>query len=332
MTAKFLRRFGAGVAALTLSLTLAACGDDADDSADGNGEGGGDKKITLGFPGGIGPTDIPAILALEDLKEDGWETSYIEFDSPDVQTQALIGGDINIASMGPATVMTANTAGADMRMIAINNKNDLMVVAAGDIQECSDLQGKPVAFHSEGSTSTAHLRAWLKESCEGTEPEWLVISGSANRTNALIEGQISGTIVRTEDWIGGTTGVDTDAHVLAHLAESQPTLLTQTIVVDAKNLESDANKAFLNAMQEQFNQANEDPAAFAEKAAGKLDAMDQAVLEEIYSSLTEQGVFPESNAIVESDVQDTISFYEESGTIDSGEVTPDKVAAFDILD
>lgn len=67
------------------TLALAACGSGGDADASG------DKSLTLGFPGTIGPTDTPIIAALESLEEDGWETEYIEFDSPDVQTQALMG-------------------------------------------------------------------------------------------------------------------------------------------------------------------------------------------------------------------------------------------------
>lgn len=314
----------AAVVAAAAMLSLAACSSDSDEASGGDGDG-----LTLGFPGGVGPTDVPAILALQALEEDGVTTDYIEFDSPDVQTQALISGDINIASMGPATVMSANVAGGDLHMIANNNKNDLMVVAAGDISQCGDLDGKPVAYHSDGSTSTAHLRAWFADECPDANPEWMVISGSANRTNALIEGQISGTIVRTEDWVGGLVGVETDAHPLAELSESQSNLLTQTIVINGDEA-SDLHAQFLAALNEQFAEINSDPVAYSERASEILKDMEPEALTAIYESLVEQGVFPESSALSESDVSDTIDFYIESEAIPSGEISAEDVALFDV--
>lgn len=225
-------------------------------------------KITLGFPGGVRPTDVPAILALESLASKGWTTDYIEFDSPDIQTQALLNGDIQVASMGPATVIAADLAGADLKMVARNNFIDLQVVSGGDIADCAGLDGKIVAYHSDGSTSTAHLRRYLADNCPDAKPQFMVLSGSANRAAALLNGQIAGTIVRLEDWIAATTGVETDAKVLARLSDDQATLLTQTIVISegAMGEEDAAVKTFLDALSAQMNEAISDPAAFSAKA------------------------------------------------------------------
>lgn len=257
-----------------------------------------DAKLMLGFPGDIGPTDVPAVMALQAMEYDVRSTTCIEFGSPDVQSQALLSGDINLASMGPATVMSANIVGADLRMITSNNKNDLLVVAAAEITQCSQLEGKPVAYHSDGSTSTAHLMSWISDKC-GASPEWLVISGSSNRTTALINGRIDGTIVRTEDWVHCLRGVDSDAHVLAELSESQSELLPQTIVINIQFLDDNVeyHQQFLEALDEQFALVNADPEAYAEMAYEYLPNMDPDALAEIYTSLSQQGAFPETGLL-----------------------------------
>lgn len=320
------RAFRVGVAAVSLAAALVTASCSGTSAAPEDGK----KSLVLGFPGGIGTTDVPAILALEALADDEWETKYIEFDSPDVQTQALLRGDIDVASMGPATVMAANLAGADMRIVANNNKNDLQIVAAADIKECADLDGKPVAYHSEGSTSTAHLRRWLSDTCPDAKPEFLVISGSGNRAAALIEGQIAGTVVRLEDWVPAITGNESKAQILASLSKDQSDLLTQTIVVNGKAIEGDRGlvEAFTKALETQLDLVNDDPIAFAAKAAKVLKNDDVAALEAIYKMLSEQGVFPDSSDLSKDDVATTISFYQENGTIPEGELKADDVADF----
>lgn len=287
-------------------------------------------EITLGFPGGVGPADIPAILALEELKASGWTTSYIEFDSPDIQTQALLNGDIEVASMGPATVFAANLAGADLRIISNNNSIDFIVLAKSDIEACADLDGQIVAYHSTGSTTTAHLYRYIADNCPEISPNYMVLSGSANRAAALLNGQIAGTIVRMEDWIAATGGQDDRAKVLALLADTQSTLLTQTIVVSAKNLDADRAEiqSFVDALHEQFAKVYADPAAYAEAALPYLDGASLETVSAVYGALIDAELFPKDKALSPAQVADTIAFYEEAGRAEAGALTPETVADF----
>lgn len=317
-------RTGALVAGLALVLT--GC------SGGGNGEAGvegGDEKgsITLGYPGGLGPGDVPSALALESLEADGWQTEFIEFDSPDVQTQALLRNDVNFAAMGPATVMSANLAGADIKMITNDVRNDLQIVVSPDIDQCSDLDGKPVAYHSEGSTSTAHLKTWLTNTCPEANPEFMVISGSANRATALIEGQIAGTVVRLEDWIPAITGNEGKAKVLTSLSEDQSELLAHTITTTTKLIEEDSAlvEIYLDALQAEYAALNEDPAAYAERAA-ELLGMEVADLVAVYEQLVELDIFPSTVGIDMSEVEATLNFYQETGSIPEGELAATDVA------
>lgn len=291
-------------------------------------------NLTLGFPGGVGPTDIPAILALEEMKAQGWTTSYIEFDSPDIQTQALLSGDIQVASMGPATVFAANLAGADLRIVSNNNSIDFIVLAKTGIDECADLNNQIVAYHSTGSTTTAHLYRYIADNCPDITPNYMVLSGSANRAAALLNGQIAGTIVRMEDWIAATGGEDERAKVLALLAETQSTLLTQTIVVSAKNLEAERAEAeaFVDALHAQFARVYQDPDAYAELAVPYLDGATVESVSAVYGALTAANLFPKEKALSQAQVEDTIAFYEEAGRADAGALTPEGVADFSISD
>ncbi|SJM62190.1 ABC transporter, periplasmic substrate-binding protein [Actinomycetales bacterium JB111] len=282
----------------------------------------------MGFPGTIGPTDTPIIAALQSLEEDGWDVEYIEFDSPDVQTQALMGGDINVASMGPATVMAADEGGAELTMVGNNNILDYLIVGASDVNSCADFDGRTVAYHSEGSTSTAHLRRYLADQCPEAEPEFVVISGSSNRVTALLDGQIDGTIVRVEDWMAVDAGGA--AHIIDNLVETQADLLTQTIVVDraAGDGATEAAAALLAALDEQFAAVNDDPAAFAETAAEILGS-DVDEVQPLLEALVENGTFPETSELDPASVEATIGFYRDAEVI-GDELSAETVADYDV--
>lgn len=304
------------------ALALSACGSDAEAEGD-------QASLSLGFPGTIGPTDTPIIAALENLSDEGWDTEYIEFDSPDVQTQALMGSDINVASMGPSTVLAADDNGANLNIVGNNNILDYLIIGSPEIETCADLDGKTVAYHSEGSTSTAHLRLYLEDNCTEANPEFVVISGSNNRVTALLEGRIDGTIVRVEDWTAADASED-QAHVIDNLVETQADLLTQTIVVDGDSSESskEAVAALLAELDEQFAAVNEDPAAFAETAAEILDT-DPSEVQPVLETLVENGTFPKSHELNPDSVQATLTFNQDAEII-SPDLTSDQVADFEL--
>ncbi len=291
-------------------------------------------EFVLGLPGGAGPTDVPAILAMESFAEAGNATNTIEFDSPDIQTQALLNGDIDIALMGPATVFAANAAGSDLRMIARNNFIDLMVVAGAEIESCEQLDGQLVAYHSSGSTSTAHLKRYLADTCPDAKPNFIVISGSANRAAALLEGQIAGTIVRLEDWLAVTGGNDERVRVLAMLAEAQSTLLTQALVVTSETLENSRGQieGYLEALQGEYAAVYADPSAYATRALPHLAGADEAGMITVFNALAEANLFPTDNTFSAVQVGDTIDFYEEAGRIDVDVLTAESVADFSFAD
>lgn len=288
------------------------------------------EQIALGFAGGTGPTDMPAILALEALKAQGWDAEVIEFDSPDILTQALLNGQVQIAAMGPATAIAADLAGADLKMIAKNNRNDFLILSDAEVADCAGLDGRVVAIHSTGSTTTAHLMRYMKDTCPDAKPNIIVLSGSANRVAALLNGQIDGTIVRLEDWMAITGGQDDRARILAKLVDEQPTLLTQAIVVSAAKLEEDRPvlEAFVAALDQEFSAIYADPAAFAAKAAPHLKEIDPAQLATVYAALAEAKMFPLNEGLNRDQVTDTIAFYEAAGKAEPGKLTPELVADF----
>ncbi|MBW6416900.1 ABC transporter substrate-binding protein [Celeribacter sp. PS-C1] len=288
------------------------------------------QDMVLGFAGGAGPTGVPAILALESLQEQGLSTEVIEFDSPDILTQALLNGQVQIAVMGPATLFAADLAGADLQMLAKNNQNDYLIIASPEVESCADLDGKTVAYHSTGSTTTAHLLTWLRETCPEAEPNYMVLSGSANRVAALLNGQIDGTLVRLEDWMAITRGEDDRAKVLTMLVESQSDLITGAVVGSAGQIEGSRAliEDFLDELGNQFQNIYADPIAYSSLAVDYLPEMELADVEAVYSHFAETKMFPLSEALSPESIEATLQFYTDAGRIEQGALSVDQVANF----
>lgn len=288
------------------------------------------QSVVLGFPGGIGPVDIPAIQALKSLEADGWKTQVIEFDSPDILTQALLNGQVQIAPMGPSTAIAANLAGADLRIVGKTNLIDHVIIAAPDVEECADLDGRTVAYHSTGSTTTTHLRHYLATNCPEANPNFIVLSGSANRVLALLNGQIDGTLVRVEDWMAITGGQDDRARVLARLIDDQRDILTGTVVVSASHMAANepAIRAFISELERQFEEIYADPAGYALAHAQHLPEMEPEALAAVYVALAESQMFPLNDPLNRDEIAATIAFYENAGNVSPGALTVDDLADF----
>lgn len=288
------------------------------------------QSVVLGFPGGIGPVDVPAIQALEALKADGWNTQVIEFDSPDILTQALLNGQVQIAPMGPSTAIAANLAGADLRIVGKTNLIDHVIITAPDVEDCSQLDGRTVAYHSTGSTTTTHLRHYLAQNCPDAEPNFIVLSGSANRVLALLNGQIAGTLVRLEDWMAITGGEDDRAKVLARLIEDQRDILTGTVVVSASHMETNepAIRAFIAELEAQFEAIYADPAGYAREYAHHLPEMSPDELASVYVALAEGQMFPLDDPLNAEEIEATLAFYENAGIVEPGALAVEDIADF----
>jgi ABC-type nitrate/sulfonate/bicarbonate transport system substrate-binding protein len=224
--------------------------------------------------------------------------------------------------------MAADEGGAELTMVGNNNILDYLIVGASDVSSCADFDGRTVAYHSEGSTSTAHLRRYLADQCPEAEPEFVVISGSSNRVTALLAGQIDGTIVRVEDWMAVDAGGAAD--IIDNLVETQADLLTQTIVVDraAGDGATEAAAALLAALDEQFAAVNDDPAAFAATAADILGS-DVDEVQPLLEALVENGTFPETSELDPASVEATIGFYRDAEVI-GDELSAETVADYDV--
>jgi len=122
------------------------------------------------------------------------------FQQSELAAQALLQDDIEVLHIGVLTPINAILGGADLVIFAVDVGNDWVLVAENEIATPQDLAGKNVGIHSETSTATAMLAKTYQDN--GIDPgtiNTLIVPGSANRAQAILQGQLDATPLLLQD-------------------------------------------------------------------------------------------------------------------------------------
>jgi NitT/TauT family transport system substrate-binding protein len=133
------------------------------------------------------------LIAMERTKERGVDMDLTFFNSEDVATQAVVGGQADIGVGAPyAFIQNSN---APIRMFyRMTTLLFFPVVNSEVYQDWDDLDGQEVTVHSRGSGTEALMR--LMEDIQGIEFSNLsYVPGAEVRAGALLQGTINASIV-----------------------------------------------------------------------------------------------------------------------------------------
>ena len=213
--------------ALTLALIAAAAGCKSSGRS-------GPVTIRAAFPTAPDVNDVPAVMALERLRQRGYDVRIIYFASPDLGVAALADGRADIGHGAIRGHWSAIAKGARMRTVMEQAKNAWSLVTHSAIRGCTDLDGKRLAVNSPGSLSNALLQDYLKESCPSARAKVLFISGSDNRSVAMQRGEADGALLELSDVMELERDAQGRNHTLVDFAKEMPNLATGGVhVTDA---------------------------------------------------------------------------------------------------
>lgn len=327
------------------SLFAAACGgdDDTEAASADDGAGSADREAALAddrrgegvsiVAGFTGETDIGHLSMLEALdrmeSELGYETETPYLAETELVTDSVIRGEFDFGVI-TAPALVAYEAGAqNIEIVGVRNPNDWAIVSQTEIESCDDLDGRTFAIHSEGSVMAAITRSWVDEACsEGAEPEEIVISGSNNRTAALISGEIDATAVQIQDlptleaeYGGGFT-------VLSPQWEENPDLVSSAVYTNRQWADENPNAVIdlLFYMTQVAREWAEDPASYEAAIRERLPDVTPTQAQVFVEDLGAQALFATNGGVNPEAMDATIDFFADAGTIE-GTVTTD-----DILD
>lgn len=276
------------------------------------------EVIRVAYDSSVDIGKIPSLLALELLRDYGYEAIPRFYPDSVTAIQAVLSGECQLGMGDPVAVILANQAGQSFRIFALEEGNQFALIAPVGITEPSQLEGKKVAYHSPGSMTRG--LAFLAARTYGFEPEWMVIEGSEVRAEALLSGQIDATVIDYENVVNVQLQSPGNYHVLISFAEDYPGLMGNGLFAPADFV--DANPEMIDAIVEAllvtFRRVNLEPDYLFDQAPKFLPGAEQEPerLREMIQYYIDFNVWDSNGGFTPKAAAQTVALYVEVGDLE----------------
>ena len=260
--------------------------------------------------------DVPLLMALDSLKEQGYTTEVVNLAKTSLVPPALIRGDIDVASVSTTLTWAAIAQGADIATVAGKVNTSFFLVANMDIHSCSDLDGKAVTFATRQSVGYVMFEEYLDQNCAGTTPEILLISGSANRVAGLELGEVDGAYLELEHWLRLQEIAPGEFHVLIDFAKDFPEVQISTFSVRREWAEENREQVedFVRALLVAQRSVIADPQLLRDGIVKYL-SIDAARAQELAEAYLLEEIWDPNGQLSSENVQATLGFLSAAGIL-----------------
>lgn len=270
------------------------------------------------------------LIAMERTKERGVPMDITYFNSEDVATQAVVGGQSDIGVGAPYAFIQNSQAPIRM-FFRMSTLQFFPVVNTDFYSSWEDLDGQEVTVHSRGSGTEALMR--LMETQHGIEYSAIsYVPGSEVRTGALLQGAVKATIV---DSSGFRLLTEQGGGKFERLPLDGVNATDEALYGNAEFLdEREADMAiFVEELLRTWTEINDNPAVVAElREEYDLlpDLPDQAVAEitPYFTGAVNDGMLPTDGGSPE-DVVDDLTFLSAAGQVEAPAADLDASAYWD---
>ncbi|MEN6611662.1 MAG: ABC transporter substrate-binding protein [Methanoregulaceae archaeon] len=193
------------------------------------------------------------------------------------EMQAMLAGDIDVAYVGAAPVLSAVSTGLDAKIIAgVNTQGSDLVLRPGlNYTGPASLKGLKIATFQAGTIQDTILRNWLKENNVDPEKDLTITGmGPGDAVTAIVAGKVDGVFLPTPS--PSSVVSQGKGTIVLHSGEMYPNHTCCVLVVSGKLIRDhpDIVAQILKTHEKAvaYNEANLDDAAaiFANKTGAKL--------------------------------------------------------------
>ena len=281
--------------------------------------------IRIEVPADADVADIPWLMAIDSLKEQGYSIETVSLSS-DLSAAAMAEGDLDIANLSNQHAWAAIGQGAPLMTFMDKSASTFMLLAPKAIQTCADLDGRPVASNGVSTVAGALLNAYLEKNCPDAKPQILVVKGGSNRTATLLSGEVDAAIQDIDDLIKLELDRPGEFQPLVVFAEASPGVQINSHVTGRQfadqhpEMVKDFIKAVLAARR-----TLQDSEALHE-AIIKYVEFEPDRAQQAADTYLEQAVWDASGTYTLETVQTTLGFLQEYGDL------PKELTAEDVAD
>jgi len=188
--------------------------------------------LVIDVPEGGDVSQIPWLMAVDVLKEEGCTMQTVDFSATDpVTVVAMEQGELDIAAMSNQLAWSAISKGAPLVTFLDMAELPFVLAAKKEIQRCADLDGKSVAIGSVSSVSGAMFNVYIEENCPDAKPNLLIVQRSNSRVVAMLSGEVDAATLDFQD-LAYLQGEEPGAcHALIVFADEFPGLQTNSYVM-----------------------------------------------------------------------------------------------------
>jgi NitT/TauT family transport system substrate-binding protein len=274
------------------------------------------KEFTIAFTS-VGLSSAPFLAAIDNLNQQGYTIATPEIAASELVTEGVATGEFAFGSGANNAVLAAVEQGFDIKVLLARVNNEWTMYARNSITECTGLGGQRLAIHSEGAVSTAMVRNYITENCDGTSPNYIVIPGSPNRLAALIADQIDASPLELSDALTVDAEASDRYHLLSSFAADLPNLISNGIYVNGDFAAKNPNTvlAVVKAVLEVHREIDGDAARLEEIAKKYVgQAISTDTIGAAAQKYTELKMFATDGALTEENAQYTADFFGPDGT------------------
>jgi ABC-type nitrate/sulfonate/bicarbonate transport system substrate-binding protein len=206
--------------------------------------------------------DMPYLMALESLREQGYTFEPKQYARFDLVAPALAKGELDIASSSVPTVWAAISKGAAVHTIASRFRNPYRMMVSNSIKTCADLHGKNLGVSATSGATFTMVQQNFERNCPGTVPNYILTPATANRIPALVGGQLDAAFLEVEDTLEVERRAPGKFSILIDFAAEQPDLVLTGVFVRDEFAEQNPElvKDFLRALIEASRAVQDEPA------------------------------------------------------------------------
>jgi len=276
--------------------------------------------------------DVPALMALEELKQLGYQYEVIVFAKGSLIIPALLQGDINLATASSTFVASALAEGADIRTIAGRSKTTFLLVAKAEIEDCHDLDGKTVAMSSLTAVGYHMYERYVEQHCPEIAPEIVLISGADNRIVALQAGELDAAYLGLEEWLHLQEVAPGQFRILIDFQREFPEIQMFGFSVRREWAEQnpDMVKDFVRALLELQRRIIKDPQLLADGIAKHVDVEPEWARRLADEYLAAQ-MWDPNGQFTEENIEATLDFFRERRIV-ATDLTVEQFADLSYLD
>ncbi len=263
--------------------------------------------------------DTPWLMALDDLKAQGYTVEIVPFAKGELIPAALERGDIEVGSANTNTAWAAITKGANQRTVVGRMGMTFYLVAKQDLQACRDLDGRKVVFNSRQATAYVMFEKYIEQNCPDAKPQIVLISDSANRLAALQAGEVDAGNLEIDDWLQLDAAAPGKYRILIDFGKEFPNVAYLTFGVQRTWAEQhpDMLKDFIRALLTAHRRVLEDPKLLRDEIAKRF-SMDPDKAQKLAEMYGTHNIWDANGGLTADNLASTIDFLASNGSVPPG--------------